>query len=251
MVPVLNSHALDFDQAFDESSPRALINIVPTFVQNAMRAIPKDLLNMDLDELANVKAVKDRFEKLEMLRTAFWLEYNRAQKSQSMMNMSAVFASICMSGDFRKHYVSNSFCLLYMIVPPKDYTVIQHLVLQRSMEMELKILSMNVMKPVFDKGGVQVGEEIDPRILAVQQKIAESMRNRLMGMPVNRSMQINRNYNTGGEMPNGTGPNLNEMSTDELEGYVEQLKKRHGVDEESSEKQVTIDVKLNREPSDD
>lgn len=248
MIPVLNSHALDFEQAFDLANPRALINIVPTYFQNAMKSMPAELLEMGIEDLEKMKPIQEVVDKLDMLRTSFWLEYNRSQKTRTPMSMYSVFSGICYPADFKKYYVSNSYKLLYIITPPKDYTMIQHIILQKAMDQELRILRMPTIKPIFNKEGEQVGEEVDSKLLQVQQKIAESMRNRLMGMPVVRSMQINQNFNHN-QAADSAGPNLSELTQDDLQKLVDTLKKKHGVLDSSTSE--PIDVKALEKASGD
>jgi hypothetical protein len=225
------SHALDFDQAFNRENPRALINIVPSSVEKCLSAIPRNLFEMDVEALKKQVFKHGKGEQIEMLRTAWWIEYNRAQRTQTKFNLSNVYGGICYGKSFMTDYASNSFSLLYIITPPIDYQVQQHRIMNLSFEQEIRILQMPVMKPVYNRDGDMIGEEVDAKLLSVQQKIADSMRNRVMGMPINRTMQINQNFN--GPMqsaPGVSGKPMEQMDEAELREYVAELKGEKGIE---------------------
>lgn len=227
------SHAMDFDQAFNRDNPRALINIVPSSIEKCLSAIPKNLFEMDVEDLKKQVFKHGKSEQVELLRTAWWLEYNRAQKTQTKFNLSNVYGGICYKNSFMNDYAGNSFKLLYIATPPIDYQVQQHRIMNLSFEQEIRILQMPDMKPVYDKDGNMIGEEIDTKLQAVKQKVADSMRNRVMGMPINRTMQVNQNINgpLHGSGPQGPGKAMEAMDEDELRAYVEELKGEKGIED--------------------
>lgn len=227
------SFALDFEQALNRDNPRALINLVSSRVAEHIAAIPKTLFEMSVEELRAKSTFRKDDENIELLRTAWWLEYNRCQKTQTKFVLANVYGGITHLSHFMKEYVGNSFNLLYIMTPPVDYQVKQHHILNLSFDQEIKILKMPFMKAVYNKDGDMVGEEVDTKLLAVQQKIAESMRNRIMGMPINRTMQVNQNFNGpipgDGGVAAGVKP-LEQMDESELHDYISELKGEKGIE---------------------
>jgi hypothetical protein len=108
------------------------------------------------------------------------------------------------------------------MTPPVDYHVMQHNILSMSLAQERKIMELPVMKAVYNKEGDVIGEEIDTKLLQVQQKISENTKNRLMGMPVARSMQLNKNINQNapslGVEPSDISPDMDEA---ELQAFID------------------------------
>jgi hypothetical protein len=230
LIPTPMTFALDFEQAMDRENPRSLINIVPTHIEKALSAIPKNFFEMSLEELSEKAAKGVKEETLELLRTSWWIEYNRCQKTQTRFNAANVYGGITLAGDFKSAYVGNSFRLLFMITPPVDYQVHQHRILTLAHQQEIEILKMPHMKAVYSKDGEMIGEEIDTKLLAVKQKIGETMRNRLQGMPINRTMQVNQNFN--GPIPDGVKGGarpLEQMDESELRDYISELKGEKGI----------------------
>lgn len=211
-------------------------------MRNALCAIPSHLFEMDALELQEkIKRIDgaDGLNNADMMRTSFWLEYNRAQRTQSNLQLNNVFSGVMFAASFNNKYLKNSFRLLYIITPPVDYQVHQHRILTMSFEQEQKILQMNVMKDVYNKDGDVIGEEIDTKLLSVQQKIAENIKNRIMGMPVNRSMQINQNFNSTGASYKSDVPEFNtDTDPDELQSIIDQLSGEKGMSPDNKEANV-------------
>ncbi len=229
LVPQNMAHSLDLGEAFDSSNPRSLVNITSSVFSKKLKAIPSSLTELDLSELKekclSMKGSKNDENELEMIRTAFWIEYNRAQRTGTNITMSNIFGGLMGQKAFDMRYADNSFRLLYIITPPVDYQVQQHRILDISLEQEKKILSMPIMKKVYNKEGDIIGEEIDTKLLAVQQKISEAIKNRVMGMPVNRTMQVNQNINQNvSQSGPSTGMPSVEMNEDELKDFISRMR---------------------------
>lgn len=234
LVPTSLNHSFDFEAAKDESNPRSLVNILPMVASNAVKAIPDELFAMDIDQLKK-RAVGQRgkSEEIDLLRTAWWIEYNRAQNTATRFMMCNVYNGITYSAHFKKDFIGNSFRLLYIITPPVDYAVQQQNILNVALAEELRILKLDIEKDVFNKDGDVVGKEVDTKLLAVKQKIADSVKNRVMGMPVNRTMQINQNFNSNGPVNtnrNGAAKVFEQMDEAELQAFID----------ENSEKQKAV-----------
>jgi hypothetical protein len=233
LVPQQLSHDLDFETAKDFSNPRSLINILPSAAANALQAIPKDLFEMSLGEVKKIaqKNLDDCEEfTLDLLKTAFWLEYNRAQRTSTAMRLFNISNGVMSPSRFAKVILNNSFRMLYIMTPPADYMTQQHHILNIAFENERKILSMPFMKAVYGKDGEVLGEEVDTKLIAIQQKISEVMRNRVMGMPVNRTMQVNQNFNSNSSaVPGMGGKAFEQMDESELRHFIEASKSEQGI----------------------
>lgn len=230
LVPATLSFNFDFDQAYDRENPRALVNIVTKAVAEKMNAIPKQFFEMPIQEVAKKTTIE--IENLDLIRTAWWMEYNRAQKTQTGFNINNVCAGICYKREFMSKYIGNSYNFLYIMTPPVDYQVHQHRIMEVGYKMELDILALPNTKPIFAKG-VQIGEEVDSKLLTVKQRIIDAMRNRVLGMPINRTMQVNQNFNSpmpGNNSQFGGLKPLEQMDEGELREYITEMKGEKGIE---------------------
>lgn len=212
---------IDLHEIKNRDNPRAIINLVSLNVQKAIEAIPEHVFHLSIKDLEETPIVRKYKKEIDMMRTAFWLEFNRAQKTLSPILVAQIYQGVCGSHFFNKTIVTNSFALAYIMTPPMDYTVQQHRMLQIAQEKEMEILEMDHTMPKYNKDGEQVGEKIDVPLLNLKSKIAEALRNRIMGMPVARTMQINKNINT--TVTEGE-PDLESMSLDEIMEYADKMR---------------------------
>lgn len=237
LVPQTLTHEFDYDSARDLSNPRSLVNILPSVAAERVLAIPQSIYESDVNYLK--RKFKDD-KNIDLLRIAWWVEYNRCQKTLTAFHLPNVYGGLMGGSLFKREYLNNSFKLFYIMTPPVDYQVQQHHILNIAFEQEMKILSLPALKTVYNKNGDPVGEEVDSKLLAIQQKIADSMRNRVMGMPINRSMQINQNFNNN--VPSYNSPTLGDggskaleaMDETELQQYIESIKEEKGLSDKPS-----------------
>lgn len=198
----------------DESNATSVINLVPTAMATRLKAIPEYVFDMEMKELeekANVGQVERK------IRVAFWLEYERAHRNGTPVRMASVYQGTCSMGYFFKNLITNSFKLAYILTPPEDYRVVMEEMLMLAMEEERQILQTPIKqtRTITDKRGEQkTVEVIDSSLAMVKHKIRESLQNRLVGMPVHRSMQITENRHISGQQAFEAG-GLN-FSTDDL-----------------------------------
>ena len=87
------------DPIRDEDDVRSIINLVPGYVSTYMRVIPEEVLQKDAEELEKLADVSESERKM---RIAFWIEYERAQRTGTVMQMSNVFKGLCGQGHFAR-----------------------------------------------------------------------------------------------------------------------------------------------------
>jgi hypothetical protein len=226
----------------DESNPTAVINLVPGVMAKGLKAIPEYVFDLSLEDL---EAKATPTEALRKIRIAFWLEYERAHRCGTLVNMTNVYKGICSQSYFFKILITNSFKLAFILTPPQDYRVQMEEMLELAIRAERTVLETPIkqVRIITNKNGEQKSVEVTDSALAmVHHKIRESIQNRLQGMPVHRSMQINENRNftsnaptDGGSLADGFDQaQLNGMDAGALSDLVKELKA-----ENSGQRQVT------------
>jgi len=107
-------------EMFDAHNPRALINILPTYMKEVVNSLAEarpDLLEMDewsLKKQANPNPTVNR------LRISFWNEYMKSQDSQGKMHMPHVYAGVCTNEHF-VNYIKDKKALAWILCPPAAY----------------------------------------------------------------------------------------------------------------------------------
>lgn len=171
----------------DKEDPRSLINILPSFVADRIDAIPEQVLTMGEAELCR-RMEPDAFD--EMLRLAFWNEYNLAQAGNRKMNMSNVYSGVCTYQLFQKA-ISNSFKLAYYIMPPPTTGLRLEYLMNKGLDQIEKILDLPHQKP----DGTP-----DARMADVKFKITQDLINRVKGQVVQRVEVKSQNLNVNADV---------------------------------------------------
>lgn len=195
----LKANAELLDDVKDTSNPRSLVNIVPTSVATAIKAIPQSILDMRIDELKR-KAEADIL--LDRVRMSFWLEYNSAQLAGRDLSMTNICGGLITVSTFNKQIVNNSFKLAYMIRPTGQYKATLEDLMFRAMDQLLEILEMPLMQKKFAKsrnGNIIEYEEIDTKLAQVKAQIARDVMIQARGHGVQKvetkSQTLNTNVN--------------------------------------------------------
>jgi hypothetical protein len=113
---------------FDESDPRSLVNILPEVIANRIRDLGRSpfgyLLNLDESALYRELARNNKMPKAtdNVLRTKFWMEYDRAQGcGDPLMNVSQIIGRTVSRELFYKHYTTDYLRFSWVLCPPLDY----------------------------------------------------------------------------------------------------------------------------------
>ncbi len=167
----------------DKDNQRSIVNLLPTWIASYILAIPEEIFSTPLSKLI------ERFEHTEtdsLLRHAFWLEYERAMKTDTKMTISNIFGGVCDKNYFNREVVTNSFRMAYLLNPPTDYNVRLEELLTIGLEQYREILTL----PNINAKGA-----VDSRLIAVKQKIIEDVTNRRRGQVIQRVEVKSQNLN--------------------------------------------------------
>jgi hypothetical protein len=201
---------------------KSVFSLLPEAAQNYVKDIPEGVWNLSLGEL--VREAKPSLE-LRKLRIAFWLEYERAVRTEMPMNMTSICKGLMGVQTLYKSVLAKPHAAVYLMTPPEDYRVQMEEMLQLALEEERKILELPAVKKttyVNKNGDPIVSEVVDTGVASIKHKIRESLQNRLHGMPVQRTHNVNKNV----ESKDGGEKRLEDMGEDELQKYVAELEKR-------------------------
>ena len=96
-------------------------------------------------------------ETTDRLRMAFWDEYNRAVHNRRRMNISNILRGVCSQGVWDRIYQTDRHKLLWIITPPKSYSLSMRQIAYRGLE----TLSQVMDRPIV---GVEEHFSSDKRI---------------------------------------------------------------------------------------
>lgn len=157
---------------WDKDNKQSLYGMMPPSIQARMDRLPGDIIEKSEQELVKMMPKEDVTEKLSAVRASFWIEYERATKSMTKMNISNVYRTVCGQMTFLA-MVDNPVKLAYIIAPPTDrkamYNALGEVAVSRLYEF--------VRLPVTNEDG-----SVDPKALAAVTKCIEIILNRAEGV---------------------------------------------------------------------
>jgi len=176
---------------YDESDEQAVINFIrQEEIKELMRQVPDNLKY--LDEHALMKKSRHRLSPIrlgqidELLRTQFWMEYNRVRHSaegqRSFINMSNVYLGICTKDHFFKSHVKIPIKLAYMLTPCLAYEHKLNYMASRVFGVWEEILDAD---PIEKETG-----DVNAQILSAKSKVTEMIMDRRYGRAITRSANI-------------------------------------------------------------
>ena len=171
----------------NESNPKSLVNLLPASISSYLRAIPESVWLETEDELCK-KGKCNEYD--ELLRHAFWLEYDRAIRSGNKMNPVSIFGGVVSRSTFFKEVIANTFRLAYMCTPPTDYNT--------RLE-ELLTLGLKQYREILTLPNINAKGFVDSRLVAVKQRIIEDVANRRRGQVIQRVEVQSKNLNVNVE----------------------------------------------------
>lgn len=218
---VVNHATQSSPSVSDSDNPRSIINLVPGAVREAIDSLGSDLLGMTEKELEALTphgswTVTDR-----RLRTAFWIEYGRAQDLGQHMNIGNVFNGVCSKPYFYSSVLKNKPRLAYLLLAPQDYRVAMEEALGFGVDRLREILEM----PIFDENS-----KPNPKVADVILKAVQMLDQRVKGAVVQKNLNVN--VGSDGKSPNDAKDAQPQTMEEierrlaELEGPVEAAKKR-------------------------
>lgn len=186
------ANIIEYDRTYHElehkdfDNPKSLVNLLPSYVSNAVQAIPDEFFLLGEEELTKVARVTPTDN---LLRVSFWEEYRRATRTSTKMVMSNVYGGLCTKRWFDQ-VVLNSYKLTFMITPPKEVQVVlENLLLVGLEEME-KILKA----PLVHETGKFAGE-FNGKLAHVKVQVFELLLDRRRGQVATKSEVITKNLN--------------------------------------------------------
>jgi hypothetical protein len=183
-------------EIYNVDSPNSVINLVPPYVQNALRQIEPDYLLKDEIELKKIlkpTAVMNR------LRLRFWEEYDFACAASKQMRMTKVYAGVCHVDYWDKVVCKDARYFAWIACPPVNYEVAMKDILDEGIRQIRKIITANIV----DENG-----KMDARAAEIFLKAYALVDVKVHGMPVlrteNKTLQVNMNH----EVPVGSSGDL-------------------------------------------
>lgn len=175
----------------DNSNPRALINLVPEAVQNAIMRLPESYVDRSEGELRTIflernwapETIDDR------LRIMFWKEYERAQTNLNKMHMSHVYMGIC-SRDYFYVVLQNKERVAWLLCPPIDYMIAAE---------EALIYGINQLRDILSLSHRTVTGGIDQKAAQVKVEIVKLLDNRVKGAVVQTTKNLNVNVHANAD----------------------------------------------------
>lgn len=178
-------------ELWNRAEPRAVINLVPGALANAMLEAGKarpDLFGMD--ERTLWKQLRSDSKQPtatdNRLRIKFWDEYDRAQADNSRMEVKNIFAGICVREYFYGHYLAKPEKVAWMMCAPASYEV--------KME-EALAFGIEQLRDILELDHVSASGRIDVKLLELKAKIVAMMDQRVKGAVVQRVENKNMNLN--------------------------------------------------------
>lgn len=193
---------------FEKDDTRSIYNIVPESMREAMEAIPPELLALSERQLC--KEVQPDF-KLDQLRSAFWVEYNRAQFTLTRINLSNVYGTICASSTFHESVIGVPKNLAWLLTPPTNWVAGMNAILDRGLQLLYDaVTATNIIKD---------GKIVDVKALSAVHKIIKEAGIVLHGLPVLKTESKSVNVNL-----NSSEPSATMLSLEEKRKELERLK---------------------------
>lgn len=149
----------------------------PSPILDSLKLVPSELLDLSFDEIE--KKANPGVD-LRRLRVSFWLEYDRAARTNTAFSLSNIYRGIMTPAMFKKHVLGNSYRTLYLTIAPPSYQVIMEEMLHYGLMLERDILEM---QHLTEKG-------VDIELLKLKQKIVDGVHSRVKGLPVSRALMV-------------------------------------------------------------
>jgi hypothetical protein len=217
-MPVLSTPAPEPEAhpitLWNRDDPRAVVNLVPTKVAEALEAglaARPELFEMEERELKkNVLPTPTD----NQLRLAFWNEYNQAQEEARSMKMVAVYARICSAQYFHDAYLAKAEKVAWLLCPPAHYVTVME---------EALTFGIGKLRDILDMDLVGKNGTINVKLGELQAKIVAMLDLRVKGaIP---AKNLNLNFNAGGS-PADVNKALTTNSMEEIERRIKELESR-------------------------
>lgn len=165
---------------FDATTERAVVNLVPNRVREAIESVVQDYPQYLEASEVNLYEILKPTELDDRLRLSFWKEYNRAQDNGIGMKMANVYSPIMSMENFYHKVLKNPDRVAWMIKPPEEYMISLEASLNHGKNNLDKIMKMNL----FDEQG-----NLKKNEASIFLKAYELLDNRVKGAVIQRIEQ--------------------------------------------------------------
>lgn len=158
------------EQTKDVDSYRnTLMDITPSIVATKIAVIPDEVMLLTEEKLEHHARVEDTERRL---RAAFQIEYDRATRTNTKMEMMSVYKGIVTISYFQKYVVGNSYKLAYMIKPYTDIRADQEDILR---------MGLDEMRKLMKKSSINAKGEVDYKLASIKLGITKDLLDRTRG----------------------------------------------------------------------
>lgn len=202
---------------WERSDPRAIINLVPPSVQNAILASEKShphLFGIGEDELFLKLKHSNRTPRAgdNALRLSFWQEYNAAQAESRNLNMKRVCSGVCTDVFLYQNYIKIPDKVAWLMCPPMSYSSM----LEESVNYGLSLLRSFLAIDATKEGKHKM------KMMELQVKIIAMMDQRLKGSFLQRTENKSLSVNLHTSSTDGM-KEITKMSMAEIQARLSQL----------------------------
>lgn len=173
----------------DKSDPDSLISRLPSLLALKLGAVPNEVLEMSDDELRKLAKVS---VDVERLRIALWQEYERANRTNTSMQIGNIFSGLCPREAFLNRIIQNSYTMAYMCRPPLNIAIAIEEALLLSIEQMRSIL----LHPHVDERG-----RFDGKAASLKLQLYKELHARAKGMVVQKVEQKNLHLHADADTP--------------------------------------------------
>lgn len=205
---------------WDRADSRSLLNLLPLQVQSAMLEAGKSKPQwFGLDERTLFKTLKTEgfmpTQTDNFLRTKFWLEYELAQEERRKMNISQVYAGVCVRQYFYGVFLERPDKMAWLCTPPMNYETKLEEALAFGMDRMRDFLEMDPM----------VGGKPNIKLMELQAKITAMLDMRKKGAYTQKIEQKNMNLNVS-TSDKAVAAALTGANMDQLNARIKVLEQR-------------------------
>lgn len=173
----------------DVNHPRAIINLVPEAVVNAIMRLPEELIDVGEAELRahfEDPNVKHKVSVLDdRIRFMFWKEYDNAQTNMRQMIMTHVYYGLCSKESFYL-LLQNKRRVAWMLCPPADYMLAAE---------EALTFGLEQLRDILAKPHVSMMGNVDAKAAGVKLEIVKMLDARVKGAIIQTTRNLNVNMN--------------------------------------------------------
>lgn len=171
----------------DPKDPRSLHSMLPEqFVNKAFTITDEHQAMTDFQILKPLK--KETQVLVSRLREALWLQIYAHSNHGGQITMRSVYHGVCTHRSI-EHHLNDPTKIAYILRPPADYQLCLQEMLTFSTEQIRDIMSQSHIDP-------ETGA-LDPKIADVKRRIFENIADRVKGMPIQRTENLNVNKEIG------------------------------------------------------